>query len=224
MKWVYNQKILEACAKEADAPAVNLASLSLGAPVIEITEESEYSVLDTTGISASDSNFPMSTSVSVSAAFALPMADVIPDDALMSNETTEATEWIPTKGKENGWHPAETNSKMPAEATIPTFDIATYLYESSTDWPDWIETLKSGKLVNMTHVLKGFAQPSTRGGLRGVVFEHDNKYTLRFLSPITQRFHTAKAHALHKGTEGKRYPAIRKVLIDMLEEAHIIRK
>lgn len=214
---MYNQKILEACAKETGVPAVDLTSLSLSTPRVEIGKESESRV-SVASYAAS------STASSSSAGFV--SADLAAEKGKKTS-MFDATKETTTTRKEKRRHTAdtpETNSKMPAEAVISTLDTVTCLYESRTGWPDWIKALKSERAPNMTDIMKGFAQPIARGGLGGVVLEHDNKYILSFLSPITQRFYTAKAHALHKGTEDKRYPAIRKVLIDMLEEAHIIPK
>lgn len=143
--------------------------------------------------------------------------DISSDQPSIQLETIE----IPTIRKEKRW-PTQNinNSKIPAE----TVSIANerYLYEDPSLWPDWIKTLKSERNFNITDVLKGFAQSFKRDGLEGIILELDNKYILRYLSPITNKFHSIKAHALHKGSNDKRYPAIRKALINSLEEGNII--
>ena len=152
-------------------------------------------------------------------------------DTLTMSATTPSTAEERKERKPKRWHERGDDSDMQqARAPAATTSIfeTTYLYTEQAEWPEWIKALKSDRQFDESAILRGFTSTFADGGLGGTIFEDNNKYLLMFESPFNKdilpknRFYTAKAHALHKGTGDKRYPAIRKALIEMLEEAHII--
>ena len=216
---MHNQKILEACAKETGVLSADLSSTCLDSPMIEIGKESEYSVLVDSYTASSSSAGLVSADLAVEKREKISMFD--------------ATKETPTTRKENRWHTRTADLGSALDAKMPTEALAfdtTYYYTEQEEWPDWISELKRNKHPDMLSVLKGFARDASEGGLKGIVIEGDNKYFITFASPFstdilpTNRTYRAKAHALNKGKTEMRYPALREVLIDMLEEAHIIRK
>jgi hypothetical protein len=223
----YNQKILDILTNASEASSDVLTPNAFDMPTLEMAKDSESTAFDSA--CATSIGIPVSASEAASKLAATQeISEKEPEKKKVADADVTTEESLPIR-KEKRWHTQDTaaapsNSKIPTEEIISASSATTYLYENQTNWPDWISALKSDKVANMTEILKGFAQPISRNGLGGVALEYNNKYTLSFLSPITHHLHTAKAHALHKGTDDKRYPAIRKVLIEMLEEAHIIQK